>query len=115
MAFGNFATWAWLLGAGPCTGNAEEKSWKLRASSFGSVNKVAYPLLFIFANAKINKKGKYLFLEYVLSVLIENLRNLVHQILVVLACVQTVSGPGQLCECGVNLLISCVTLLPIMF
>ena len=47
-------------------------------------------------------------------VLIENLRNLVHQILV-LACVQTVSGPGQLCECGVNLLISCVTLLAIMF
>ena len=47
MAFGNFATWAWLLlGAGPCTGNAEEKSWKLRASrSLGSVNKVAYPLI----------------------------------------------------------------------
>ena len=67
MAFGNFATWAWLLlGAGPCTGNAEEKSWKLRASSFGSVNKVAYPLIHL-RKCKKTKKGKYLLLEYVYS------------------------------------------------
>ena len=55
MAFGNFATWAWLLGAGPCTGNAEEKSWKLTASrGFGTVNKVAYPLIHL---RKFKKKG----------------------------------------------------------